>query len=145
MYVARLVVAMQENGGNPPCDWTKLALGNLDARRDWSHAEDMVRGMWLMLQQDQPDDFVLASGRAHSVREFLELAFTTLGLDYRDFVRIDPKFFRPAEVNYLCGDATKARKVLGWEPRVSFEELVIRMVESDVARERDRHGLRCAS
>ncbi len=144
-YLARLAVAMENNGGNPPHDWTKLALGNLDAKRDWSFVGDMVRGMWLMLQQDQPDDFVLASGESHSVREFLELAFKSLGVDYRDFVRIDPKFFRPAEVNYLCGDATKARQVLGWSPRVSFEELITRMVESDVARERDSHGLRCAS
>jgi len=144
-YVARLAVAMENNAGTPPRDWPKLILGNLDAKRDWSFAGDVVRGMWLMLQQDQPGDFVLASGESHSVREFLEQAFKPLGLDYRDFVRIDPKFFRPAEVDYLWGDATKAREVLGWSPRVSFEELVTRMVESDVARERDRHGLRCAS
>lgn len=144
-YVARLAGAMKNSAGTPPLDWPKLALGNLDAKRDWSFCGDMVRGMWLMLQQDQPDDFVLASGESHSVREFLELAFRPLGLDYRDFVRTDPSLFRPAEVDHLCGDATKAREVLGWEPRVSFEELVTRIVESDVARERDRHGLRCAS
>ncbi|MCP4593985.1 MAG: GDP-mannose 4,6-dehydratase [bacterium] len=145
MYVARLAVAMENNAGNPPGDWPKLILGNLDAKRDWSFAGDAVRGMWLMLQQGQPDDFVLASGESHSVREFLELAFKPLDLDYRDFVRIDPAFFRPAEVNHLCGDATKARRVLGWSPQVSFEELVTRMVESDMAREQDCHGLRCAS
>jgi len=145
MYVARLAMAMENNAGDPPSNWPKLNLGNLDAKRDWSFAGDVVRGMWLMLQQDQPDDFVLASGESHSVREFLELAFKPLGLDYRDFVRIDPAFFRPAEVNYLCGDATKAREVIGWSPQVSFEELVTRMVESDVARERDCRGLRFAS
>ena len=145
MYVAGLAAAMESNAGDPPGNWPKLILGNLDAKRDWSFAGDMVRGMWLMLQQEQPGDFVLASGESHSVSEFLELAFTSLGLDHRDFVQIDPALFRPAEVNCLCGDSSKARKVLGWEPRVSFEELVTRMVESDVARERDRHGLRCAS
>ena len=144
-YVARLATASWNNGGAVPRDWPKLVLGNLDAKRDWSHAEDMVRGMWLVLQQDRPEDLVLASGESHSVTEFLEVAFSPLGLDYHEFVRIDPALFRPAEVNYLCGDATKAKQILGWSPRVTFEELVTRMVESDVARERACHGLRCAS
>jgi len=96
---------------------TELRLGNLDARRDWGHAKDYVRAMHLMLQQDVPDDFVVASGESHTVREFCELAFSEVGLDYRDYVRVDERFYRPAEVESLVGDATKARTVLGWKPR----------------------------
>lgn len=110
----------------------KLYLGNLDARRDWGFAGDYVEAMWLMLQQDQPDDFVIATGETWSVREFLELAFEAAGLDYRDHVEVDPRYFRPAEVDLLLGDATKARTVLGWQPRVSFQELVHMMVETDL-------------
>lgn len=107
----------------------KLYLGNLDAKRDWGHAKDYVEAMWRMLQQDNPDDYVVATGEAHTVREFCEIAFGHVGLDYMDYVEIDPKFFRPTEVDYLLGDATKARQKLGWEPRTTFEELVREMVD----------------
>ena len=113
---------------------TELPLGNLDAKRDWGFAGDHVRAMWLMLQQDAPDDYVIATGETHSVREFCEIAFGRLDLDYRDFVRIDPALVRPAEVDLLVGDASKARRELGWEPTVSFEELVAMMVDADVAK-----------
>jgi GDPmannose 4,6-dehydratase len=112
---------------------TELRLGNLDARRDWGHAADYVRAMHLMLQQPEPDDYVVASGRTHSVRDFCELAFGEVGLDYREYVRIDESLFRPAEVDLLLGDATKARQVLGWEPRHGFPELVREMVNADIA------------
>ena len=111
----------------------ELRLGNLDAQRDWGHAADYVEAMWLMLQQEQPDDYVICSGTTHSVRDFCELAFSEVGLDYRDYVVIDPEFFRPAEVELLIGDAAKAARCLGWQPRYSFEELVRSMVEADVA------------
>jgi GDPmannose 4,6-dehydratase len=110
----------------------KLYLGNLEARRDWGYAPDYVRAMWLMLQQEQPGDFVVGTGQAHSVREFVELAFGVAGLDWKDHVEVDPRYFRPAEVDYLCADASKARNVLGWEPAVGFEELVGVMVEADM-------------
>jgi GDPmannose 4,6-dehydratase len=110
----------------------ELALGNLDAARDWGYAMDYVEAMWLMLQQDEPDDYVIATGEAHTVRELVELAFKRVGLDWEDHVRIDPQFFRPAEVEHLIGDASKAREKLGWEPRTSFEELVNLMVDADV-------------
>ncbi len=108
-----------------------LALGNIEARRDWSHAENMVRGMWLMMQHSEPDDFVLGSGETHTVREFLQIAFGSIGLDYNDYVVIDPKFYRPVDVNLLHADPSKARDVLGWKPIVGFGELVDRMVQSD--------------
>jgi GDPmannose 4,6-dehydratase len=111
----------------------KLYLGNLDARRDWGYAPDYVRAMWLMLQQDKPDDCVIGTGEAHSVRDFAEFAFAAADLDWRDYVEVDPRYFRPAEVDYLLADASKARRVLGWEPSVSFENLVRIMVESDLA------------
>jgi len=111
---------------------SKLYLGNLEARRDWGHAADYVRGMWLMLQQDSADDYVLGTGEAHSVREFVELAFESAGMDWKPFVAIDPHYFRPAEVDFLLADAGKARRVLGWEPTVTFRELVHTMVEADV-------------
>ncbi len=109
----------------------KLFLGNLDAKRDWGFAGDHVEAMWRMLQQDQPDDYVIATGQTHSVREFVEMAFSQLGLDWQDHVEIDPRYFRPAEVDLLQGDATKAREQLGWQPRVTFEELARMMVEHD--------------
>ncbi|MFH1921919.1 MAG: GDP-mannose 4,6-dehydratase [Planctomycetota bacterium] len=112
----------------------KLLLGNLDAKRDWGFAGDYVRAMWLMLQQDGPDDYVVATGQQHSVGELVELAFDCVGLNWKEHVEIDPKFLRPAEVNTLCGDATKARTVLGWEPTVSFPELVQMMVDADLDR-----------
>jgi GDPmannose 4,6-dehydratase len=110
----------------------KLYLGNLDARRDWGYAPDYVRAMWLMLQQDTPDDFAIGTGEAHTVREFVELAFTHADLDWRDYVEVDARYFRPAEVDYLCADASKARRVLGWEPTVTFQELVRIMVGEDM-------------
>jgi GDPmannose 4,6-dehydratase len=111
---------------------SELRLGNLEARRDWGYAPDYVRAMHLMLQQQESDDFVIATGETHSVREFCELAFAEVGLDYRDFVREDPQFYRPAEVDLLVGDAAKARRVLGWVPTCSFRELVSMMVMHDL-------------
>ncbi len=111
-----------------------LKLGNLEARRDWGFAGDYVRAMWLMLQQDQPDDYVVATGETHSVRELVELAFSVVGLDWRKYVEIDPSLVRPAEVDLLIGDASKARAKLGWKPEVTFEQLVERMVRADLAR-----------
>jgi GDPmannose 4,6-dehydratase len=110
----------------------KLALGNLDAERDWGYAKDYVEAMWLMLQQDEPDDYVIATGESHSVRELVEGAFAHAGLDPDKHVRIDPRFLRPAEVEHLIGDASKAREKLGWEPRTSFEEMVRLMVDADL-------------
>ncbi|GIW40968.1 MAG: GDP-mannose 4,6-dehydratase [Candidatus Binatia bacterium] len=110
----------------------ELRLGNLDAHRDWGFAGDYVRAMWLMLQQPEPDDYVVATGEAHSVREFVELAFSYAGLDWRQYVHQDPALVRPAEVDHLVGDASKARRVLGWEPTVSFPELVRMMVDADL-------------
>jgi GDPmannose 4,6-dehydratase len=110
----------------------KLFLGNLDAERDWGFAGDFVRAMWMVLQHDEPDDFVIATGTRHSVREFVEIAFGMLDLDYRDHVEIDERYFRPAEVDILQGDPSKARQVLGWEPSVGFEDLIRMMIESDI-------------
>jgi GDPmannose 4,6-dehydratase len=111
---------------------SRLYLGNLDARRDWGYAPDFVRAMWLMLQQDQADDYVIGTGEAHSVREFVELAFAAADLDWREHVSVDPRYFRPAEVDHLLADASKARRVLRWEPSVTFGELVKIMVDSDL-------------
>jgi GDPmannose 4,6-dehydratase len=111
-----------------------VRLGNLDARRDWGHAREYVRAMWLMLQQGEPEDYVIATGEQHSVREFAELAFSHLGLDYRDHVVVDPQFQRPADVETLLGDASKARKKLGWTYGVTFKALVQEMVGADIAR-----------
>lgn len=110
----------------------ELRLGNLDAKRDWGHSREYVEAMWLMLQHLVPDDFVIATGEAHSVREFCEAAFAEAGLDYRDHVVVDERFYRPAEVDLLLGDASKARKALGWEPRTTFRELVSEMVRADL-------------
>jgi GDPmannose 4,6-dehydratase len=110
----------------------ELRLGNLDSKRDWGFAGDYVEAMWLMLQQEKPDDYVVGSGETHSVREFCELAFGTAGLDWEKYVKIDPRFVRPAEVDLLLGDASKAKKVLGWKPKVTFPQLVKMMVESDI-------------
>ena len=110
----------------------KLYLGNLDAKRDWGHARDYVEAMWLMLQQDKPDDYVIATGETHSVREFVEQVFGRLDLDWERHVEIDPRYFRPSEVEALQGDPTKARSVLGWEPKVGLDELVQLMVDSDL-------------
>ena len=111
---------------------SELYLGNLEARRDWGHAEDYVRAMHLMLQQPEPDDYVIATGETHSVREFCERTFALLDLDYRDFVKVDERLYRPAEVDVLVGDASKARRELGWEPRHSFAELIEEMVYADL-------------
>jgi GDPmannose 4,6-dehydratase len=111
----------------------KLYLGNLDAQRDWGYAPDFVQAMWLMLQADEGDDFVVATGQAHTVREFLERAFHHVGLEWEPHVEIDPRYFRPSEVDVLLGDPSKAREKLGWEPRVGFEELVRIMVDADMA------------
>jgi GDPmannose 4,6-dehydratase len=113
----------------------ELRLGNLEAKRDWGYAGDFVRAMWLMLRQDHPDDYVIATGRAHSVRDFVRIAFEAAGLgSYEPYVVIDPRFVRPAEVDVLVGDASKARRELGWEPEVTFEELVEMMVRADIDR-----------
>jgi len=113
---------------------TELRMGNLDAKRDWGFAGDYVNAMYLMLQQPDPDDYVIATGETHSVREFIELAFARAGLDYKKYVTVDPKFLRPAEVDLLLGDAKKAEKKLGWKPDITFEGLVNMMVDSDLAR-----------
>jgi GDPmannose 4,6-dehydratase len=121
--VARIKAGMQD----------KLYLGNLDASRDWGYAPEYVEAMWMILQQDEPEDFVIATGEAHTVREFVELAFDRVGLDWQGRVEIDPRYFRPAEVESLCGDPAKAREKLGWKAKTSFEELVALMVDGDVA------------
>jgi len=111
----------------------KLKIGNLDAERDWGYAGDYVEAMWLMLQQDRPDDFVVATGKTHTVKRLLEVAFGHVGLDYRKFIETDPALFRPAEVHHLCGDYSKARQKLGWQPTVGFEKLIEMMVDSDLS------------
>jgi GDPmannose 4,6-dehydratase len=111
-----------------------LRLGNLDAKRDWGFAGDYVRAMWLMLQQDRADDYVIATGESHSVRELVEVAFSHVGLDWQKYVGLDPKFLRPAEVDHLIGDSSKARKTLGWKPDIDFAGLVRMMVDADLAR-----------
>lgn len=119
----------------------KLYLGNLDAQRDWGFAGDYVEMMWMMLQQDKPDDYVVATGETHSVREFCEKTFGRLDLDYKDFVEIDPRYFRPAEVDLLLGDPAKAKKQLGWQPKVSFDGLVDMMVDADLELARQEQSL----
>ena len=120
--VARIVAGQQK----------KLYLGNLDSKRDWGYAKDYVRAMWLMLQQDEPDDFVIATGETYSIREFLDIAFQYVGLDWNDYVAFDERYLRPAEVDLLIGDPSKAKKALGWEPEISFDGLVKLMVDSDL-------------
>ena len=110
----------------------KLYLGNLDAKRDWGYAKEYVEAMWLMLQQNQPEDFVIATGETHSAREFLDEAFNCLDLDWKRYVEIDKRYFRPAEVDILVGDASKAKNLLGWEPKTKFKELVRLMVDEDM-------------
>jgi GDPmannose 4,6-dehydratase len=111
----------------------RLFLGNLDAKRDWGYAPEYVEAMWMMLQQDSPDDYVIATGETHSVREFLDLAFAHAGLDAKEYVEIDPRYYRPAEVDILIGDATKAKKQLGWQPKTTFKDLVRIMTDADIA------------
>jgi GDPmannose 4,6-dehydratase len=120
--VARIKAGLQD----------KLYLGNLDAERDWGHAPEYVEAMWMMLQRDEPEDFVIATGESHTVREFVQLAFERVGLDWERHVDIDPRYFRPAEVASLCGDPSKARADLEWEARTSFEDLVALMVDGDI-------------
>jgi GDPmannose 4,6-dehydratase len=120
----------------------KLYLGNLDAKRDWGHAKDYVEAMWLMLQQDAPDDYVIATGETHSVREFLDEAFGHLDLDWAQYIEIDPRYFRPAEVDLLIGDPSKARRKLRWEPKITFKELARKMVDADLADLKKRHNLK---
>ena len=122
----------------------ELYLGNLDAKRDWGFAGDYVEAMWLMLQQDRPDDYVVATGEAYSVRDFVQLAFSKAGMDWRDFVKIDPRYMRATEVDFLQGNAMKARTLLGWKPRVSFDALVTMMVEHDVDLAAQERTLRTA-
>jgi GDPmannose 4,6-dehydratase len=112
----------------------QLALGNLESRRDWGYAADYVRAMWLMLQQDEPDDYVVATGRTHSIKDLCEAAFGHVDLDWHDYVVQDPRFMRPAEVDLLVGDPSKAKEKLGWEPDVTFEQLIELMVDADLER-----------
>jgi GDPmannose 4,6-dehydratase len=120
----------------------ELVMGTLDAKRDWGYAGDYVKAMWMMLQQDEPDDFVISTGEAHTVQEFVEKSFAHAGIDnWEQYVRQDPKFFRPAEVDLLIGDSAKAKAVLGWEPEVGFDELVKMMVDNDMALEKIKAGL----
>jgi GDPmannose 4,6-dehydratase len=129
--VARIKLGLQD----------ELRMGNLDARRDWGFAGDYVKAMWLMLQQEEPDDYVVATGETHSVREFLELAFNYVGIkDWEKYVKLDPRYFRPAEVDLLVGDPTKAKQKLGWEPSVGLPELVGMMVEADLAFNKNLSG-----
>jgi len=121
--VARIKLGLQQ----------ELRMGNLDAKRDWGLAGDYVEAMWLMLQQEQAEDYVIATGETHSIRELLEIAFNHVGLNYKEYVVVDPKFIRPAEVDLLCGDATKAKKVLGWKQKINFEQLIKMMVDHDIA------------
>lgn len=121
--VARIKLGLQD----------ELRLGNLDARRDWGHARDYVRAMWLMLQQDEPDDYVVATGQTHSVRRLCEVAFEHVGLNWEDYVVVDERFYRPAEVDLLIGDPSKAHEKLGWEPSISFESMIEEMVDADLA------------
>jgi GDPmannose 4,6-dehydratase len=119
----------------------ELRLGNLDSRRDWGYAGDYVYAMWMMLQQPEPDDYVIATGETHSIRELCEEAFGYVDLDWQEYVKQDPRFMRPAEVDLLVGDASKARRVLGWEPKVTFRELVRMMLDADLALLRSEYGL----
>jgi GDPmannose 4,6-dehydratase len=111
----------------------KLVLGNLDAKRDWNHSKDTVRGMYMVATSDVPDDYTIASGEMHSVQEFVEMVFEKLDLDWKKYVEIDERYFRPSEVDALCGDSTKIREKLGWEPHYSFKDLVEEMVQHDLA------------
>ncbi len=134
MAIARIKAGLQD----------KLALGNLDARRDWGYAAEYVEAMWRMLQQDQPDDYVVATGETHSVREFVEIAFGRAGLDWQKHVVIDPRFYRPAEVDLLIGDPAKTQRILGWKPRTTFQQLVNMMVDADLEALGQQHRLRAA-
>ena len=130
--VARISLGMQD----------EIVMGNLDAKRDWGFAGDYVEAMWRMLQQDEADDYVIATGATHSIKELLEAAFAVVGIDdWVPYVRQDPKFMRPAEVDLLIGDPTKAREKLGWKPQVGFNQLISMMVESDLAEQKKLYGV----
>jgi GDPmannose 4,6-dehydratase len=137
--ITKYVADLYENSvphGHPPKGFRPLALGNLEACRDWGHAEDYVYAMYLMLTQEEPEDFVVATGETHTVRDVLDAAFSEIGIDdWEPFVVIDPKFYRPAEVDYLLGSPMKAKEKLGWSPKVSFKELIVRMLKGDLGRE----------
>lgn len=120
---------------------TELPMGNLNAQRDWGFAGDYVSAMWHMLQAESPRDYVVATGVSHSVEYLLEVAFANQNLDYKDYVRVDPTLIRPAEVDYLCGDASKARQAFGWEPRTTFEQMIAMMVDADLERNRQNPKL----
>ena len=120
----------------------KLFLGNLDAKRDWGYAKDYVEAMWLMMQAERGNDYVIATGETHSVREFVQEAFSYLDMDWEEYVQIDPWYYRPSEVDFLQGDASKARKELGWEPKVDFRELVRLMVDHDLALAKEEKQIR---
>jgi GDPmannose 4,6-dehydratase len=126
-HVARIALGLED----------RLTMGNLDAQRDWGYAGDYIRAMWLMLQQPEADDYVIATGETHSVQELLELAFSYVGLDWQKYVEIDPKLVRPAEVEYLCGDAKKAHEVLGWKPETNFRQVIRMMMDADLAAEKN--------
>ena len=116
-----------------PDDVEQLGLGNFEARRDWGHAEDYIKAYWLMLQEDKPDDYVISTGKTHSIRDLLDVAFGYVGIsNWYEYVYQDPRFYRPAEVDYLCGRSNKAKEKLGWEPTVTFKELIHRMVDYDI-------------
>jgi len=133
-YVAKLVAKQDELQRDPVKgeDIPALELGNLDSKRDWSHAKDMVRGMWMMMQQEEPEDFVLSSGTTRTIRDLLVVAFEHVGLDYMDYVEINPKFYRPADVTLLRGTSAYAEKKMGWKPEITFNEMIVDMIEADV-------------
>ncbi len=134
-YVAKVMKFKNDNGRLPDPSKNEinyLEMGNINASRDWSHAEDMVRGMWMMLQQDKPQDFVLSSGKTHTVKQFLEFAFDFAGTNYSKYVTISEKYYRPLDVNYLLGDCSKAKNILGWKPKITLEKMIYEMVENDL-------------
>ena len=131
-YVAQLSIDLNKYDTAVVRSFPKLRLGNINAKRDWSHAEDMVRGMWMILQHKMADDYVLGSGKSRSVKELLEVAFGTIKLNYQDYVVIDSKFYRPVDINDLCADTTKAKTVLGWEPTIGFDEMISQMIANDL-------------
>jgi GDPmannose 4,6-dehydratase len=139
-YIAKLHHYFAQGGDRELAP--KLHLGNLDAKRDWGHAEDYVYAMWLILQEDTPDDYVIATGKTHSVRDFLEASFDIIGIkDYMDFIVQDPKFMRPSEVPYLKGNYSKAKVILGWRPKVDFDQLVSRMVQYDIQQTKEQETI----
>jgi len=134
-YVAKVIQFKNQHGRYPDPEKNEinyLEMGNLNSSRDWSHAKDMVNGMWMMLQQDNPQDFVLASGKAHTIRQFLQFAFQQTGLDYLKYVVVSKKYYRPLDVNYLLGDCSSAKAILGWKPEISLQKMISDMIENDL-------------